>query len=412
MSRIIIVGAGAAGMMAAVAAVRNENDVIIYDGNEKVGKKMYITGKGRCNLTNACDISDYFDNIVSNDKFLYSALYGYTNDDVIGFFEENGCPIKVERGNRAFPRSDKSSDVIKTLEKYLRSHGVKIVLNTKVDKILVDNGKVSGVKLFDGRKDKADKIILATGGLSYKTTGSTGDGLRMAKELGHTVTACRPALVPLNVKEDYVKAMQGLSLRNVNLRITSGKKRLFDDFGEMLFTHFGVSGPLVLSASSVIGRYITDAPKGVSDIKGVIDLKPALTDKQLDDRILRDIEANKNKEIKYLISGLVPNKMVDVILNLLNVNQHLKLNELTKELRGKLVQLLKEFTFTITGLRDYNEAIITQGGVSVDEINPSTMESLLVKGLYFAGEVIDIDALTGGFNMQLAFSTGHLAGDD
>ncbi len=411
MSKVIIIGAGAAGMMAAVAAVRNENDVIIYDGNEKVGKKMYITGKGRCNLTNACDISDYFDNIVSNDKFLYSALYGYTNDDVISFFEENGCPIKVERGNRAFPRSDKSSDVIKTLEKYLRSHGVKIVLNTKVDKILVDNGKVSGVKLFDGRKDKADKVILATGGLSYKTTGSTGDGLRIAKELGHTITSCRPALVPLNVKEDYVKAMQGLSLRNVNLSFFSGKKRLFDDFGEMLFTHFGVSGPLVLSASSVIGRYITDAPKGVSGIKGVIDLKPALTDKQLDDRILRDIEANKNKEIKYLISGLVPNKMVDVILNLLNVNQHLKLNELTKELRGKLVQLLKEFTFTITGLRDYNEAIITQGGVSVDEINPSTMESLLVKGLYFAGEVIDIDALTGGFNMQLAFSTGHLAGD-
>ncbi len=412
MSKVIIIGAGAAGMMAAVAAVRNENDVIIYDGNEKVGKKMYITGKGRCNLTNACDISDYFDNIVSNDKFLYSALYGYTNDDVISFFEENGCPIKVERGNRAFPRSDKSSDVIKTLEKYLRSHGVKIVLNTKVDKILVDNGKVSFVKLFDGRKDKADKVILATGGLSYKTTGSTGDGLRIAKELGHTITSCRPALVPLNVKEDYVKAMQGLSLKNVNLSFFNGKKRLFDDFGEMLFTHFGVSGPLVLSASSVIGRHITDAPKGVSDIKGVIDLKPALTDKQLDDRILRDIEANKNKEIKYLISGLVPNKMVDVILNLLNVNQHLKLNELTKELRGKLVQLLKEFTFTITGLRDYNEAIITQGGVSVDEINPSTMESLLVKGLYFAGEVIDIDALTGGFNMQLAFSTGHLAGDD
>ncbi len=412
MSKVIIIGAGAAGMMAAVAAVRNENDVIIYDGNEKVGKKMYITGKGRCNLTNACDISDYFDNIVSNDKFLYSALYGYTNDDVINFFEENGCPVKVERGNRAFPRSDKSSDVIKTLEKYLRSHGVKIVLNTKVDKILVDNGKVSFVKLFDGRKDKADKVILATGGLSYKTTGSTGDGLRIAKELGHTITSCRPALVPLNVKEDYIKAMQGLSLRNVNLTIIGGKKRLFDDFGEMLFTHFGVSGPLVLSASSVIGKHLTDASKGVSDIKGVIDLKPALTDKQLNDRILRDIESNKNKEIKYLVSGLVPNKMVDVILNLLNVNQHLKLNELTKELRGKLLQLLKEFTFTITGLRDYNEAIITQGGVSVDEINPSTMESLLVKGLYFAGEVIDIDALTGGFNMQLAFSTGYLAGDN
>ena len=412
MSKVIIIGGGAAGLMAGVSASFTDNDITIYDGNEKVGKKMYITGKGRCNLTNACDISDYFDNIISNDKFLYSALYSFTNDDVIKFFEDNGCPIKIERGNRAFPRNDKSSDVIKTLEKYLRNHHVKIVLNTKVTKILTDNNHVTGVRLSDGSMQSADKVIIATGGLSYKATGSTGDGYKLAKELGHSVTSTRPALVPLNVKEDYIMSMQGLSLRNVKLTVTDGRKRLFDDFGEMLFTHFGVSGPLVLSASSIIGRHITTTPREALELKGIIDLKPALTDKQLDDRILRDIKANSNKEIKYLISGLVPAKMVDVIIDMLNVNSHLKLNALTKDMRANLVRLLKEFTFTIISLRDYNEAIITQGGVSVNEINPSTMESLLVPGLFFAGEVIDIDALTGGFNMQLAFSTGYLAGTD
>ena len=404
MNRVIIIGGGASGLMAGVAASRNCSNVTIYDGNDKLGKKMYITGKGRCNLTNACDISDYFENIVSNGKFLYSALYGFTNDDVIRFFEENGCPIKIERGNRAFPRSDKSSDVIKTLERYIRDNGVNVVLNTKVQRILTDDNCVAGVKLADGTTDYADNVIIATGGLSYKETGSTGDGLAFAEELGHTVTSIRPALVPFNVKEDYIRAMQGLSLRNVTLSIYNGRKRIYDDFGEMLFTHFGVSGPLVLSASSIVGKQTSDT------LMGVVDMKPALSDKQLDDRIIRDINTNRNKEIKALVSGLVPAKMVDVIIDMLNVDSHLKLNELTKAARKELVNLLKNFTFTITGLRDYNEAIITQGGVSVDEINPSTMESLIVSGLYFAGEVIDVDALTGGYNMQIAFSTGYLAG--
>lgn len=407
MNKVIIIGGGAAGLMAAVAASLNSDDVIIYDGNEKLGKKMYITGKGRCNLTNACDISSYFENVVSNDKFLYSALYTFTNDDVIKFFEENGCPIKIERGDRVFPRSDKSSDVINALSKYIRNKGVKVVLNSKVTGILTDNGKAIGVKLENGKSDCADRVIVATGGLSYKTTGSTGDGFKFAKDLGISVTGFRPGLVPLEVKEDYITALQGLSLRNVSLRIKKDNKVLYEDFGEMLFTHFGVSGPIVLSASSIIGKHLETS----NTLTGVVDMKPALDYKKLGDRIVRDIDNNKNKEIKFLLSGLLPAKMVDIFLDLLNVDTHLKLNELTKGKRQELVHLLKEFAFTITGTRDINEAIITQGGVNVNEINPATMESKKVKGLYFAGEVIDIDALTGGFNMQLAFSTGHLAGE-
>ncbi len=407
MNKVIIVGGGAAGLMAAVSASENSDDVIIYDGNEKLGKKMYITGKGRCNLTNACDISSYFENVVSNEKFLYSALYSFTNDDVIKFFEENGCPVKIERGERAFPRSDKSSDVIKALSKYIGNKGVNVVLNTKVTGIITDNSEVKGVKLENGKSDYADRVIVATGGLSYKTTGSTGDGFKFAESLGIGVTDFRPALVPLEVKEEYIKALQGLSLRNVSFKIKNDKKVLYEDFGEMLFTHFGVSGPIILSASSKVGKCFDT----LNTLKGVVDMKPALDYKKLDDRIIRDIDSNKNKEIKFLLSGLLPAKMVDVFLQLLKVDTHLKLNELTKEKRQELVHLLKEFSFTVTGLRDYNEAIITQGGVKVNEINPATMESKKVKGLYFAGEVIDIDALTGGFNMQLAFSTGHLAGE-
>ncbi len=407
MNKVIIVGGGAAGLMAAVSASENSDDVIIYDGNEKLGKKMYITGKGRCNLTNACDISSYFENVVSNEKFLYSALYSFTNDDVIKFFEENGCPVKIERGERAFPRSDKSSDVIKALSKYIGNKGVNVVLNTKVTGIITDNSEVKGVKLENGKSDYADRVIVATGGLSYKTTGSTGDGFKFAESLGIGVTDFRPALVPLEVKEEYIKALQGLSLRNVSFKIKNDKKVLYEDFGEMLFTHFGVSGPIILSASSKVGKCFDT----LNTLKGVVDMKPALDYKKLDDRIIRDIDSNKNKEIKFLLSGLLPAKMVDVFLELLKVDTHLKLNELTKEKRQELVHLLKEFSFTVTGLRDYNEAIITQGGVKVNEINPATMESKKVKGLYFAGEVIDIDALTGGFNMQLAFSTGHLAGE-
>lgn len=407
MNKVIIIGGGAAGLMSAVAAISNNSEVTIYEGNEKLGKKMYITGKGRCNLTNACDISEYFDNIVSNDKFLYSALYSFTNDDVIKFFEDNGCPIKIERGNRAFPVSDKSSDIIKTLEKYLRRNGVKIVLNTRVESVITKEEKVSGVKLDAGNVDRCDRLIIATGGKSYQATGSTGDGYRFAKELGINVTPLRPSLVPLEAKEDYIRRLQGLSLRNVELTIYNNKKTVYKDFGEMLFTHFGVSGPLVLSAGSRIGKLLEDG----SNLNAAIDLKPALSYKKLEDRIIREIDANKNKEIKYLLSSLLPAKMVDVFIDLLNINKHLKLNEFTKNNRTDLINLLKAFPFTITGLRGFNEAIITQGGIDVSEINPSTMESKKIKGLYFAGEVIDIDALTGGYNLQLAFSTGHLAGE-
>ncbi|MBQ9390572.1 MAG: NAD(P)/FAD-dependent oxidoreductase [Lachnospiraceae bacterium] len=407
MNKVIIIGGGAAGLMSAVAAISNNSEVTIYEGNEKLGKKMYITGKGRCNLTNACDISEYFDNIVSNDKFLYSALYSFTNDDVIKFFEYNGCPIKIERGNRAFPVSDKSSDIIKTLEKYLRRNGVKIVLNTRVESVITKEEKVSGVKLDAGNVDRCDRLIIATGGKSYQATGSTGDGYRFAKELGINVTPLRPSLVPLEAKEDYIRRLQGLSLRNVELTIYNNKKTVYKDFGEMLFTHFGVSGPLVLSAGSRIGELLEDG----SNLNAAIDLKPALSYKKLEDRIIREIDANKNKEIKYLLSSLLPAKMVDVFIDLLNINKHLKLNEFTKNNRTDLINLLKAFPFTITGLRGFNEAIITQGGIDVSEINPSTMESKKIKGLYFAGEVIDIDALTGGYNLQLAFSTGHLAGE-
>ena len=406
MNKVIIIGGGAAGLMAAVAATSYDHEVIIYEGNEKVGKKLYITGKGRCNLTNACDISDYFDNIVSNDKFLYSALYSYTNNDVIEFFEDNECPIKVERGDRAFPVSDKSSDIIKTLDKYIRSRGVKVILNTKVDSILVEDGTVCGVKLCSGKVDRCDKVIVATGGMSYPSTGSTGDGYRFARDLGIDITDLRPSLVPLNVKEVYIRDMQGLSLRNVELNIYDGKRKVYEDFGEMLFTHFGVSGPLVLSASSKVGNLLE---KG-NNLSATIDLKSALSYKKLEDRILREIDANKNKEIKYLLSNLLPAKMVNTFMDLLNVDRHLKLNEFSKHSRTDLINLLKAFPFTITGLRGFNEAIITGGGINVNEINPSTMESKKIKGLYFAGEVIDIDALTGGYNLQLAFSTGHLAG--
>lgn len=406
MNKIIIIGGGAAGLMAAVGALDNPSDIVIYDSNEKLGKKLYITGKGRCNLTNTCDISDYFDNIITNNKFLYSALYSYTNDDVIKFFESNNCPIKIERGNRAFPGSDKSSDIIKTLETYIRDRGVTVKLNTSVKSLIIKNDTILGVQLKNDSIDMADKVIIATGGLSYKTTGSTGDGLKWANESGHTVSKCRPALVPLKTCEDYIFKMQGLSLKNVKLSIYDTNRCLYSGFGEMLFTHFGISGPLVLSASSIVGLKLESS----DGLKGVIDLKPALSNNQLQERILRDIASNPNKEIKTLLLDLLPNKMVDIFLDMLNVNSHLKVNAVTKEIRNNIIKLLKEFSFTITGTRDYNEAIITQGGVSTKDINPSTMESTKIKGLYFAGEVIDIDALTGGFNLQLAFSTGHLAG--
>ncbi len=406
MSQVIIIGGGAAGMMAAIAAARTGHKVRIYEKNEKLGKKIYITGKGRCNVTNACDTEELFGSVVHNAKFLYSSFYGFTNIDVMDLVEQYGCPLKTERGNRVFPVSDKSSDVIHALTVALRDLGVETELHEEVSDVLTENGQVTGVRLKRTRKAiAADAVIVTTGGLSYPSTGSTGDGYRFAKELGHTITELSPALVPFEAKENVCKELQGLSLRNIRVEIRQGKKVLYEEFGEMLFTHFGVSGPVLLSASSYVAAKIKKEPLTLS-----IDLKPALSEEQLDARILRDFEDAKNKQYKNSLNQLLPAKLVPVIIERSGISPEKKVNEITREERHKLVQTVKDFCITLTGLRDYKEAIITQGGVSVREVNPSTMESKKVKGLYFAGEVLDLDAVTGGFNLQIAWSTGYLAG--
>lgn len=406
MSQVIIIGGGAAGMMAAIAAARTGHKVRIYEKNEKLGKKIYITGKGRCNVTNACDTEELFGSVVHNAKFLYSSFYGFTNTDVMDLVEQYGCPLKTERGNRVFPVSDKSSDVIRALTVALRDLGVETELHEEVSDVLTENGQVTGVRLKRTRKAiAADAVIVTTGGLSYPSTGSTGDGYRFAKELGHTITELSPALVPFEAKENVCKELQGLSLRNIRVEIRQGKKVLYEEFGEMLFTHFGVSGPVLLSASSYVAAKIKKEPLTLS-----IDLKPALSEEQLDARILRDFEEAKNKQYKNSLNQLLPAKLVPVIIERSGISPEKKVNEITREERHKLVWTVKDFCITLTGLRDYKEAIITQGGVSVREVNPSTMESKKVKGLYFAGEVLDLDAVTGGFNLQIAWSTGYLAG--
>ncbi len=405
MADIIIIGGGAAGMMAAVAAAGCGHRVRIYEKNEKLGKKIYITGKGRCNITNACDTEELFGNVVHNPKFLYSSFYAFTNFDMMEFLEKNGCPVKTERGNRVFPVSDKSSDVIRALSEKLRELGVKVCLHEEVSGILTKEGAVSGVRLKRGGTETADAVIVATGGLSYPTTGSTGDGYRFAREQGHTVTELSPALVPFVTKEAVVKELQGLSLRNINVRISKGSKVLYEEFGEMLFTHFGVSGPVLLSASSFVADALKKEPLTLS-----VDLKPALTPEQLDARLLRDFEEFKNKQFKNALVHLLPSKMLPVITKRSGIDPEKKVNEITRQERQQIIGAVKDFRLTITGLRDYKEAIITQGGISVREVNPSTMESKRVKNLYFAGEVLDLDAVTGGFNLQIAWSTGYLAG--
>ena len=407
MSKVIVIGGGAAGMMAAITAARKGLRVTLIEKNEKLGKKIFITGKGRCNITNAGDSEDLFNSIVTNKKFMYSSLNGFSNYDVLGFFDELGLPIKIERGNRVFPESDHSSDVIAALNKELRRQKVDVRLNTVVKDIIVKDNRACGVVTVFGNVEEkidADYVIVATGGNSYQSTGSTGDGYRFARKLGHDVTSILPALVPFTVKEEWEADLQGLSLKNISITVYDGQKELYSDFGEMLFTHFGVSGPVILSASSFVAGKL----KG-RNLKLVIDLKSALSFEQLDERILRDFDEEKNKAFKNSLDKLLPKKLIPVVVMLSGIDGNKKVNEITRTERQKLVKLLKEFELTLTGLRGFNEAIITQGGVNVKEINPGTMESKIVKNLMFAGEVLDVDAVTGGFNLQIAWSTGYAA---
>ena len=405
MSKVIVIGGGPAGMMAAYAASCQGHAVTVLEQNEKLGKKLFITGKGRCNITNAGDMDNLFANVMSNRKFLYSAFYTFDNEQVLSFFENQGLRTKVERGKRVFPLSDHSSDVIAALSRALKSQNVDIRLHTKVQSLLIRDEAACGVVLSDGKTVEADDVIVATGGISYPSTGSTGDGYRMAEESGHALGEGTPSFVPFETKEDWVKDLQGLSLRNVTVSIYHGKKKLFEDFGEMLFTHFGVSGPLVLSASGMIKPV-----QFKQELCMYIDLKPALDAEQLDKRILREFDAAMNKQFKNVIGSLMPAKMIPVVIRLSGIDPDKKVNEVSREERQHLVQLLKRLPLTINGLRGWNEAIITKGGVSVKDINPSTMESKKVSHLFFCGEVLDLDALTGGYNLQIAWSTGYLAG--
>lgn len=406
MSKVLVVGGGASGMSAAIWAARRGHRVSLYEKNDRLGRKLFITGKGRCNITNACDdIEVLFQSVISNPKFLYSGFYGFTNQDAIAFFEELGVGTKVERGDRVFPVSDHSSDVIRGMEKELKHLEVEIHLQTRVRAIESKEGKFFRICLEDGHMVEGDACIVATGGLSYPNTGSTGDGLKFAKELDLQTTECMPALVPMTTEESWVPSLQGLSLRNVNVQIFDKKKKLYDEFGEMLFTHYGVSGPLILSASSYVGKKLKD-----HSLKMFIDLKPALSEDQLDRRLLREFEENKNKQFHNSIGGLFPSKLVPVMLELSGIDPYKKVNVILKEERQKFVYLIKHLEVTLTGLRDYNEAIITKGGIKVKEIDPKTMEAKKVAGLYFVGEVLDLDALTGGFNLQIAWSTAYAAG--
>ncbi len=403
MKRVVVVGGGAAGMMAAIAAADAGTEVLLLEKNEKLGKKLFITGKGRCNVTNGADMEALFANVCRNQKFLYSAFYGFDNYAVMNFLEQAGCPLKTERGDRVFPASDHSSDVISAFSRELKKRGVEILLNTEVQSLSLRDGAVCGVKTKSGKQYEADSVIVCTGGVSYPLTGSTGDGYRFAKETGHTVTETYPALVPFQVKESWCSRLMGLALKNVSVSLTCGKKCVYEGFGEMLFTHFGVSGPLILSASSY---YIPETEGQL-----FVDLKPAMDLEQLDKRLLRDFEENKNKQFKNSLGGLFPVKLIPVMIELSGIHPDKKVNEITREERRHFAELIKKLPLTVTGTRSFAEAIITRGGVSVKDVNPSTMESKKVKGLYFAGEVLDVDALTGGFNLQVAWSTGHLAGE-
>ena len=405
MSKVLIIGAGAAGMYAAAAAAGNGHEVHVYEKNEKPGRKLFITGKGRCNLTNACEVEEMLGAVKSNPKFLYSSFYTHTNQDVIRFFEENGMPVKTERGGRVFPASDHSSDVIRTLVRKLERLHVKIHTGKKVERILAEEGQFRGIVLADGSAVTADACVVATGGCSYPLTGSTGDGYRFARESGHTVTELFPSLVPVETKEPWVRDLMGLSLRNIELVMKDGKKEVYREFGEMLFTHFGLSGPVVLSATGQVGPLLSKRPLSVH-----VDLKPALAREQLDQRILRDFGEQPNRQFKNCLARLLPSKLIPVIVMLSGIPPQKKIHDISKEERQTLVSCIKDLMMTAVSLRGWSEAIITKGGVSVRQIDPATMESKKVKGLYFAGEVLDLDAVTGGFNLQIAWSTAWLAG--
>ena len=420
--KVAVIGGGPAGMMAAISASKKGNEVYLIEKNGRLGKKLLITGKGRCNITSSLDIKDFIQNIPGNGKFLYSAFDNYTTNDIINFLKEHGVGVKEERGNRIFPVSDKSMDVLNAFEKELKKKNVKIKLNTRVVGIDTENGRVESLTYENEngqlKKLTADKIILATGGKTYSSTGSTGDGYEIAQKLGHTVTKIRPSLVPLTATGkslNICKDLQGLSLKNVGIKLIDSTKNkvIYEDFGEMLFTHFGVSGPTILSASAHLLRYknIDELLKN-NKINLVIDFKPALQIEKLDARIQRDFAEEKNKEYKNSLNNLLPQKLINTIVELSQINPNKQVNEVTREERINLAKLLKNFTITISGFRPIEEGIVTSGGISIKEINPKTMESKIVEGLYFAGEVIDVDAYTGGFNLQIAYSTGYTAGSE
>jgi len=402
---VIVIGGGAAGILAAGAAGSRGKKVILLEKNNKLGKKIFITGKGRCNLTNDGSIEELLDHVVSNRNFLYSAFYSFSNTDIRELMHQFGVETKVERGNRVFPISDKSSDVIKALTNYINDNNVDLRLEKEVKDIIATNEGIVGVKLKDGSIIECNKVIVATGGMSYPTTGSTGDGYRFAKSFGHRITPLKPGLVPLETQEEWVKELQGLSLKNVKLTAIVHDKIIYEEFGEMLFTHYGISGPIVLTMSNYINKYLDRGP-----IKVLINLKPALNEDMIDKRLQREFDSNINKQFKNSLNDLLPKKLISVVIALSAIPENKYVNQITKEERKKLIDTLLGFPITVTRTRQLSEAIVTAGGISTKEINPSTMESKIIEGLHFAGEIIDVDALTGGYNLQIAFSTGYLAG--